>query len=269
MTKTKINLHTHTTFCDGKSSAEEVVRSALEKNFTAIGFSSHGYTSFYTEYCMADTDAYISEIERLKRKYSSEIEILLGVEEDAHEFIDRSRFEYIIGSSHFSVKDGKYLEIDGSHEGFKKCLEAWNGDTLAFANEYYSYFCDYLEKRRPDVVGHFDLITKYDELGESVFLDDPEYLRLSEGFVRRIARQGLVFELNTGAISRGMRKTPYPHIDLLRAIKDEGGRVMISSDSHHASTLDFYFDEATDILKYIGYKKLTTVRKGKFTEEEI
>ena len=40
------NYHTHTTFCDGKSTVEEIVLSALAKGFDAIGFSGHGFTTF-------------------------------------------------------------------------------------------------------------------------------------------------------------------------------------------------------------------------------
>ena len=63
------NLHTHTLFCDGKSSAEEVVLSAIKKGFSSIGFSGHGYTNFDLTYCMKDMDAYIKKILRLKKKY--------------------------------------------------------------------------------------------------------------------------------------------------------------------------------------------------------
>ena len=34
----KSNYHTHTNFCDGKSTAEEMVKSAIEKNLIFLGF---------------------------------------------------------------------------------------------------------------------------------------------------------------------------------------------------------------------------------------
>ena len=40
------NYHTHTTFCDGQNTAEEVVLSAIDKGFSSIGFSGHGTTPF-------------------------------------------------------------------------------------------------------------------------------------------------------------------------------------------------------------------------------
>ena len=42
----KINLHSHTTFCDGKNSAEEMVVSAIDHGFDVFGFSGHSYTPF-------------------------------------------------------------------------------------------------------------------------------------------------------------------------------------------------------------------------------
>ena len=57
------DIHVHTTYCDGKNSAEETVLAALEKNFVSIGFSGHSYTSFESGWCMSEegTEKYIGE----------------------------------------------------------------------------------------------------------------------------------------------------------------------------------------------------------------
>ena len=57
------DIHVHTTYCDGKNSAEETVLAALEKNFVSIGFSGHSYTSFDSGWCMSEegTEKYIGE----------------------------------------------------------------------------------------------------------------------------------------------------------------------------------------------------------------
>ena len=69
------NYHTHSTFCDGKSTPEEMVLAAMERGFSALGFSGHGYTPFDLHSCMSDTRGYISEIKRLKEKYKNKIQI--------------------------------------------------------------------------------------------------------------------------------------------------------------------------------------------------
>ena len=77
------NLHTHTTFCDGSASAEELVKEAIEKGFVSLGFSGHAYAPYGLSYCIRDEEAYVAEIKRLKKKYEKELEIYLGIEEDA------------------------------------------------------------------------------------------------------------------------------------------------------------------------------------------
>ena len=76
MNKIIANYHTHTTVCDGKNTPEETVLAALDGGFSALGFSSHGYTPFDLKYCMHDTEAYISEISRLKEKHKGKIVII-------------------------------------------------------------------------------------------------------------------------------------------------------------------------------------------------
>ena len=46
--KYRQNLHTHTTFCDGKDTPEELVEAAIAKGFDSIGFSGHSYM-YYSE----------------------------------------------------------------------------------------------------------------------------------------------------------------------------------------------------------------------------
>ena len=73
-------------------------------------------------------------------------------------------------------------------------------------------------------------------------------------------------EMNTGAISRGYRKIPYPAPFLLREIKERGGRMILSSDSHDKSTLTFYFDECLALLRDNGFNSIVTYADGRFQE---
>ncbi len=258
------NFHTHSTFSDGNNSCEEIVRSAIQLGMPSIGISDHGYTSHDLSYCMKDTEAYRREVLRLKEKYRDKIEIYLGVEEDIEERLTRQDFDYILGSSHYFLIDGRYYPIDLSRECIGEALTLCGGDRLKLAESYFSRFCDYILSRRPDIVGHFDLITKYDEEGEPFFLGDREYEALAEKYIRIAAGSGCIFEMNTGAISRGYRKTPYPTGDLLRILKDEDCPIILSSDSHSADTLCYAFDEARRILCDVGFDRVYTLSGGRF-----
>ena len=263
------NFHTHTVFCDGKSTPEEVVLSAIQKGFSAIGFSGHGYAPYDLKCCMTDTEGYRQEILRLRDRYRNEIEIYLGVEEDAFYSVDRSWFDYIIGSCHFIRLHDKYYPIDSKYEFFKDCLALFEGDPLRFAEAYYRAFCDYLARRKPDIIGHFDLITKFDELDASLFLQNPDYQKLAAAYITRAAQSGSIFEVNTGAISRGMRTTPYPSADLLHVLKKLDAPLILSADSHHKDTLDFAFEETKHCLREIGFTKLFTLRQGGFVPYQL
>ncbi|MBR6526439.1 MAG: PHP domain-containing protein [Lachnospiraceae bacterium] len=83
------NYHTHTQFCDGKNSPEEIVHEAICLGCPEVGFSGHSYTFFDESYCMTQTGTqeYIAEIRALQEKYRGKIKILLGVEQDYYETV--------------------------------------------------------------------------------------------------------------------------------------------------------------------------------------
>ena len=64
------DFHTHSTYCDGKLSLEEMTEAAILKKMDAIGFSGHSHTSFDETYCMSteDTEKYIGRKADKNRK---------------------------------------------------------------------------------------------------------------------------------------------------------------------------------------------------------
>ena len=256
--------HTHTSYCDGKNTPEEIVLYAIEKGFLSIGFSGHGYTPYDLRYCMKDTEGYIAEISRLKRKYGNKIQIYCGVEEDSFSPVERGSFDYIIGSSHYLLVEGKYYPIDSDYDCFKKCLEIFDYDVIKLAETYYSAFVSYITNRKPDIVGHFDLITKFDGIDVQRFLNNAEYLKIAEKYILKAAETDVIFEVNTGAISRGFRKAPYPAENLLYKLKAQGAKLTLSSDSHSVDTLSFYFEETEKLLRDIGFNCVYELDEGVF-----
>ena len=73
------NLHTHTTFCDGKNTPEENILAAIGEGLASLGFSSHApYGAHDTEDCLSSENigAYRNEVRRVQAKYSNKIEVL-------------------------------------------------------------------------------------------------------------------------------------------------------------------------------------------------
>lgn len=264
------NFHSHTSFCDGDNTAEEMVISAIEKGFISFGLSGHAYTDFDLSYCIKDTDGYIRTVKELKEKYNNKIQLYLGTEEDAFCPVkNRGEYDYIIGSCHYFLVDRKHYPVDHSFDCFKRCLELFDGDILKMAENYYSNFCDYINLRKPDIIGHFDLVTKYDEMDGLRFLNDKNYNIIAEKYIKEALKSDCLFEVNTGAISRKCRTTPYPDEKLLYVINKEGGRVIISSDTHSVDTLDCYFAETKKLLKEIGFQYVYTLYNNEFIKDEL
>ncbi len=259
--------HVHTVFCDGKNTPEEIVRYAIEHGFSGIGFSGHGHTPFDKSYCIKDTEGYIHEISRLKGKY--DFPIYLGAEEDIFAPVDRGRYDYIIGSCHYIQKDGVYLPIDSDHEGFLTILDAFAGDALAFAAQYFEQVCTYVHRRKSDIIGHFDLITKFDEKYGHVFLDNRAYMDMAKGYITKTAEADCLFEVNTGAMARGLRTTPYPSEDLLFQLKKAGGKITLSSDCHDMTKLAYRFDEVRHSLRDIGFRDIYVMKDGRFVSQAL
>ena len=90
----KTNFHTHTTFCDGAGTAEQMVVSAIEKGFDVLGFSSHSDM-------VKDLDAYKAEIRRLAAKYEGKIRILCGIEAEYDTGFKRGDLDYVISYADF------------------------------------------------------------------------------------------------------------------------------------------------------------------------
>ena len=101
---------------------------------------------------------------------------------------------------------------------------------------YYDLVADLPRKTGCDVIGHFDLVTKFNEQDPAINEEDPRYLGPALEAMEHLVKQGVLFEINTGAIARGYR-TQLPGYDLLRRLRELGGEIVLNSDSHHTSHL--------------------------------
>lgn len=251
----------HTVFCDGKAPAEDMVLSALEKGMDMMGFSGHAYTSFDTSWCMSleGTKAYVAEIRRLQEKYAGRIEILLGAEEDLYSDNVPEGCDYKIGSVHYIKVRGNILPVDESAAYLQTAAGMYfGGDLLALAECYYEAEACVLEKTGADVIGHFNLIDKFNENDCLFDTGSERYRKAWQAAADRLLAYGRPFEINTGAISRGYRTEPYPSGEMMQYIAERGGSFIMSSDSHAAETLLFGFEKWETYAREHGYRLMNT-----------
>ena len=240
------DLHVHTTFSDGRSTPEEVVQAAIAKGMETLGFSDHSYTDFDTAYCIPKEKipAYREEINALKTKYAEQLEILCGIEQDFHSEESTDGYDYVIGSVHYVKAGGAYLPVDESKERLLDAVRRYfGGDIYALIEAYYATVAQVAESIRPDIIGHFDLISKFNEGGKLFDESHPRYIAAWQSAADKLLEAGIPFEINTGAISRGYRTTPYPAAPIREYLAARSARFLWSSDSHRADTLCFAFPE--------------------------
>ena len=238
------DFHVHSTFSDGKNTPEEIVLKAISAGIKNLGFSDHSYT-LDESYCMSKEkkELYINTISALKERYSNDINIYCGVEQDFYSTENTEGFDYVIGSVHYVKANDDYIAVDKSLDYFKLAVERYfEGDCIKFAESYFKTVADVVKKTNCDIIGHFDLITKFN--GSGLFDEtDKKYINAWKSAADELLKCGKPFEINTGAISRGYRTFPYPSLDIIDYIKKNGGRFILSSDAHSAENLCFQFDK--------------------------
>ena len=203
---TTVDLHMHTTYCDGKNTPEEMILSAIEMGLTTVGLSGHSYTGNDKVFGMSmeNMQKYFDEVNSLKEKYKDRINVLCGIEQDSFAGFPALDFDYSIGSVHYVYKNGEYLGVDHSEAILTNDVNKfYNGDYIAYAEDYYKQVANVLKDTNADIIGHIDLVTKFNEGFKLFDENDPRYIKAYREAVDALIPYNKPFEVNTGAISRG------------------------------------------------------------------
>lgn len=267
----KSNVHTHSTWCDGENTTRQMARAAIELGFTDLGFSSHSPTAF-DKTCpgIGDETGYRREIALLKEEYAGRLGILCGVELDRYAPVDRAQYDYVIGSNHYLPPvDGRYLAVDNTLELLQREIaDRYAGHAMAMVGDYYRSVVAMAEEQKPDIVGHFDLVTKYNRGGIMFDEELPAYrqaaLEALDAVIDTIGGYGGMLELNTGAFARGLRDVPYPAPFLLRHAAQRKANMIITGDSHSTRALNAGFDVAVELLAQAGFTRIMALQGGRF-----
>ena len=255
------NMHTHTTFCDGTDTPDEMVAAAIDCGFSSIGFSSHANTVFRDSCEMFDgVEDYKAEIKRLKSIYRGVIDIYLGVELDPYSVgvMDMTGYDYRIASVHYSTYKGEKICYDYSIEHSEDVIKRlFGGSGLEYARRYFEEMANMPKKLCGDFVGHFDILTKDEETAPHLFdTGAPEYRKMALDALDAVREKFEFFEVNAGPIPRGYKKTPYPAPFILDRMRDIGCKMLITTDCHNKNMLTSGFDESVELLRAHGFSEI-------------
>jgi histidinol-phosphatase (PHP family) len=265
--------HCHTTFVDGKSTAEEMVLSAIEAGFVSIGFSDHGPQRIDPAYGLRDEDVarYRQTVFSLREKYKGRLRVHLGVERDLYSHAERADFAYVIGACHYFLygENGEaFCAVDGRYEDLRAYRDnILGGDGARLAVRYFEMAGRYALDYRPDIFAHFDLIKKQNKGGRLYDPDDPAVAKSALEALDLAFESGAMLEVNTGGMARGYLDTPYPDMRYLKRWKELGGRAIVGSDCHFAPQIAYAFGMIPGYLAEAGFK--TAWRLGAEGEEQF
>lgn len=254
------NLHMHTTFDDGAHSPQEMIEASIAAGLTSVGVSLHSPMPFENDWAppLCVVGGYLEEMERMKRLFAGRIAVYAGIEWDVLSTgLALNAFDYVIGSAHHLPVGGRYPAVDDSAQTMRRVLDDdFGGDADAMAAAYFEQVARVARKPEVDIVGHFDLLTKFN--AQHAFFDETgaAYRRAALEAMEELVRAGKIFEVNTGAISRGYRHTPYPARPLLIALREMGGRVTVSADAHDVRGVACAFDAAEQLVKACGFTQV-------------
>lgn len=260
------NPHTHTVFCDGKNTPEEMLAAAERFGFASLGFSGHAPQpkDVANGFGIQNEDEYIAAVRALQSA-SKKVRVHQGLEVDLYAYCKREEYDYILGAVHYIYGGGEYHAVDHSAAQNRRCaVEVFGGDTVKMAKAYYDNVAAVIEMLKPDIVAHFDVMTKFIDCGSPIDMEHPEYRRIAKDVLKLAIENDALIEVNTGGMARGYRTTPYPDDFILRTCREMGGRVILGSDCHNADLLNYGFDAALEHIRAAGFKSI--VRLGGFGE---
>ncbi|MCQ2489544.1 MAG: histidinol-phosphatase HisJ family protein [Clostridia bacterium] len=255
------NFHTHTTYCDGECSAQEMLEAAIAQNMEAIGFSVHSHLDSEPDWTIDKNEMqlYVGELSNMQGDYEPKIRVLIGIEQDywsREEDCDIEGIEYKIGSVHSLIEeDTTWSSVDYKPENTATCRDKYfDGDIYKMVERYFELVGDIYERTHCNIVGHFDLITKFNNLPNNeynLFIDvnDERYINAEQKALEKLSKAPVIFEINTGGMSRGYTTAPYPSERVLQYLGEHKIPVIFASDAHTTDTLLYGRDEVLKLVE--------------------
>jgi len=256
-------------FCQhAKGALAAVIERAIETGFTHYGLSEH--CPRYREQDLFGDEvgrgvevlgtafaAYAEHALALRDRYSDQIQILVGFETERlppddwavrmNELRRAAPFEYIVGSVH---------DVDGCYVDYKPEITAELAERVGGRDtlhaRYFDAVTDLVQTLRPEVVGHIDLVRKFD--GPSAGFSRAVQPHI-EAALEAVRACGGVLDVNCGAHRRGLSPV-YPLPAILELARKMGVGVTLGDDGHGAHDVGVGLDACMRAIREAGYKEL-------------
>ncbi len=246
--------HVHTAYVDGIDTVFEMAEAAEKAGFLSLGFSEHSIQVVDPFYGLSPETAlsYRQDVLEAREKYSGRLSIYLGMELDVFAAPLPFPIDYHLAAKHYLTHESEHIPVDGNFKDVERLARELGG-WVPLCSRYFDEFADHIERCRPDIIAHFDLPAKWNEGGRHYDESDPKYLQAGFDALSRMAATGALLEVNTGAIARGYRSSPYPSLPFLKFWRSLGGRVILGSDCHDARCIVTGYELSETLMREAGY----------------
>ncbi len=267
--------HTHTLYSNhGQGHPREMAAIAVERGMTALGFSEHfplpegfsepsgGGSNMHWN----QIEQYVQEVREAQAEFGHRLKIMLGYEVDYmpnHHLEMQGNLaaypaDYYVGSIHIVDRfrsDHENWLIDFTPETFEEGLQE-NGGPQAVYTRYYQLIREFAQNFPHQIVGHLDLIKKFN--ANQRFFDNQSeaYLSEVEATLDVLKATGKIVEINTAGLFKGVGEL-YPSDPILQMLLQRHIPICLSSDAHRPEHVAREFPATWDKLLKLGFEQLT------------
>ena len=270
--------HVHTAFSDDcQYPMEAVVRDAIAMGIQELCFTDHVDYGVKRDWddplgiryrpggpgepermpiANVDYEKYVGEVRRLQAAYGDRISLKLGMEfgmqrttiPEYRRLFARYPFDFILLSVH-EIDDQELWTGDYQRGKSQQAYnEGYYKEILRLVSQYHDY----------SVLGHLDLITRYDQAGTYPF---SKVRPILTEILSTVIRDGKGIEVNTSSYRYGLEDLT-PSVEILKRYRQLGGEILtLGSDSHKKAHLGARIPEARRILRDMGYQTFCTYEK--------
>jgi histidinol-phosphatase (PHP family) len=245
----------HSTYSDGRTTIDEIARSAINKGLTTIAVTDHMPLPFKTRYAM-DRERlldYRNEITCARRVHGRNLTILAGLEIEyiprhlgwIKEIVDLG-WDILLVSIHGIVTDQGHFLVNGHEDEFKQTLtKIFQNDIRAFCSHYYQLIQEAAATGWFDVAGHLDVIKKHNH--DNHYFDENAawYKALVEETLEALAANGMKMEINTNGLNHQTKAT-YPSPWIIREARNRHIPLVLGSDAHNPEWQGQYFNKFSE-----------------------
>ena len=225
---------------------EEYVLTAIQLGLPSITFLEHlecGIIYDHRTWLTADHfDCYFREGQRLKKKFSSSIEIRLGTELGYNPFavnelqtmLDSFPFEHIGLSYHFFFDGTRHCNVVSRRSENITALRDVGIERVL--DGYFSGLLDAVSLLPCDKICHLDAVLRHLPGLRLAPQHHGQIVKLLD----YISRKGIALEVNTSGYD--LRSYPYPMEQIINQARRKNIQLIAGSDAHRPEQIGRYFD---------------------------